>query len=344
QSPDRTSVGSASAPKKHSASSRGRRRNFSSSTCKDFLRKFVDSELLTSSLEDWFSGHSEDCGFRKPGFNVPFELTELQNFDYALEGVTFQQLRSHSPEIVELQEEAAVDVKPHETLRLEIGVGKDLVSNLVSGLLTIGPCFGGAIDDAARYFKDACDSSSDTCLAVLRLLMISPIWVMWVEDLNTYQMFNDRPEPEFINILTSIESHLMLFRHPRARRGSASAHSLTSPGSSATSLCPRPSSFEPRPCPHSLPHLISRSPAPARALLTPPDIVRDPCPPPRPSSSPDTAPSHPELHPKVRHLYPCSVSPISLCGRPISASSEFGCARVVTAKLARPSAPVLVPK
>ena len=32
----------------------------------------------------------------------------------------FQQ-RSHSPEIVELQEEAAVDVKPHETLRLEIG-------------------------------------------------------------------------------------------------------------------------------------------------------------------------------------------------------------------------------
>ncbi|KAM0954507.1 putative ATP citrate synthase [Dioscorea sansibarensis] len=33
--------------------------------------------------------------------------------------------------------------------------GKDLVSSLVSGLLTIGPRFGGAIDDAARYFKDA---------------------------------------------------------------------------------------------------------------------------------------------------------------------------------------------
>ena len=26
-----------------------------------------------------------------------------------------------------------------------------------SGLLTIGPRFGGAIDDAARYFKQACD-------------------------------------------------------------------------------------------------------------------------------------------------------------------------------------------
>ena len=35
--------------------------------------------------------------------------------------------------------------------------GKDLVSSLVSSLLTIGPRFGGAIDDVARYFKDAHD-------------------------------------------------------------------------------------------------------------------------------------------------------------------------------------------
>lgn len=35
--------------------------------------------------------------------------------------------------------------------------GKDLISALVSGLLTIGPRFGGAIDDAARTFKDAFD-------------------------------------------------------------------------------------------------------------------------------------------------------------------------------------------
>ena len=33
--------------------------------------------------------------------------------------------------------------------------GKDLVSSLCSGLLTIGPRFGGAIDDAAREFKHA---------------------------------------------------------------------------------------------------------------------------------------------------------------------------------------------
>jgi hypothetical protein len=36
---------------------------------------------------------------------------------------------------------------------------QDIVSCLVSGLLTIGPRFGGAIDDAARYFKDAHDRS-----------------------------------------------------------------------------------------------------------------------------------------------------------------------------------------
>ncbi len=37
--------------------------------------------------------------------------------------------------------------------------GKDTVSSLCSGLLTIGPRFGGAIDDAARYFKDGCDAN-----------------------------------------------------------------------------------------------------------------------------------------------------------------------------------------
>lgn len=35
--------------------------------------------------------------------------------------------------------------------------GKDIISSLCSGLLTIGPRFGGALDDACRYFKEACD-------------------------------------------------------------------------------------------------------------------------------------------------------------------------------------------
>merc|ERR1719276_138613 len=36
--------------------------------------------------------------------------------------------------------------------------GKDLVSSLCSGLLTIGPRFGGALDDAAKMFAEALDS------------------------------------------------------------------------------------------------------------------------------------------------------------------------------------------
>jgi citrate synthase len=35
--------------------------------------------------------------------------------------------------------------------------GKDLISSLASGLLTIGPRFGGAIDDAAKLFAEAYD-------------------------------------------------------------------------------------------------------------------------------------------------------------------------------------------
>merc|ERR1712050_304492 len=37
--------------------------------------------------------------------------------------------------------------------------GKDLVSALCSGLLTIGPRFGGALDDAARMFTKATDAN-----------------------------------------------------------------------------------------------------------------------------------------------------------------------------------------
>merc|ERR1719453_1840404 len=36
--------------------------------------------------------------------------------------------------------------------------GKDLISSLCSGLLTIGPRFGGALDDAAKMFAKAADS------------------------------------------------------------------------------------------------------------------------------------------------------------------------------------------
>lgn len=38
--------------------------------------------------------------------------------------------------------------------------GKDLISSLCSGLLTIGPRFGGAVDAAAINFKSACDAGT----------------------------------------------------------------------------------------------------------------------------------------------------------------------------------------
>ncbi|XP_074560474.1 uncharacterized protein LOC141816628 [Curcuma longa] len=88
--PDRNSV--ESGPKRYSVSSRVRQWGSSSSSYKDFLQKFVDSEILTATLGDWLSGMSEESEFRKPTLDVPFKLGELQNFDYALEGVSFQQL------------------------------------------------------------------------------------------------------------------------------------------------------------------------------------------------------------------------------------------------------------
>ncbi|XP_057506798.1 uncharacterized protein LOC130789991 isoform X1 [Actinidia eriantha] len=84
-SPDRESIDSVA--KKSSVSSSGRRQN-----CKEFLRRFVDSATLTASLEDWFEELTEQSASKTPAFDVPFELIDLQKFDYALEGVSFLQL------------------------------------------------------------------------------------------------------------------------------------------------------------------------------------------------------------------------------------------------------------
>jgi hypothetical protein len=93
--------------------------------------------------------------------------------------------------------------------------------------------------------------------------------------------------------------------------------------SSATSPAPRPQLlFEPRPRPHSLPHPISHSPALSRTLPMPLSLTGDPRPQCRSSSSPEATPSDPELRPEVRHLLPCSISPVTLCRRPILASPK----------------------
>ncbi|KAL6539726.1 hypothetical protein OROHE_011497 [Orobanche hederae] len=77
---DQESVGSAA--KNSSISSGGRTRDR-----KEFLRRFVDREILISLLVNWIDRTAEDNAF-----DVPFELIDLQKFDYALESVPFQQL------------------------------------------------------------------------------------------------------------------------------------------------------------------------------------------------------------------------------------------------------------
>ncbi|XP_038721182.1 uncharacterized protein LOC120013449 [Tripterygium wilfordii] len=84
-SPDQDSIGSGTKRSSVSSGSRARHQ-------KEFLYRFMDSERLTLELRDWIESMSEESGPENPAFDVPFELIELQKFDYALEGVSFRQL------------------------------------------------------------------------------------------------------------------------------------------------------------------------------------------------------------------------------------------------------------
>ena len=84
-SPDQESVGSGTKRSTVSSGSKSRNR-------KEFFYRFIDCEIFTANLEDWFQSIYEKSALNKPAFDVPFELIELQKFDYALEGVSFQQV------------------------------------------------------------------------------------------------------------------------------------------------------------------------------------------------------------------------------------------------------------
>lgn len=73
--------------RRSSVSSGSRSRN-----CKEFLQKFLDSECLTAELEEWYEAKANHSSPEMPAFETPFELVDLQKFDYALEGIPFQQL------------------------------------------------------------------------------------------------------------------------------------------------------------------------------------------------------------------------------------------------------------
>merc|ERR1711934_248336 len=73
-----------------------------------------------------------------------------------------RQLPKACTKFIELAVQVCADHGPavsgaHNTI-VAARAGKDLVSALCSGLLTIGPRFGGALDEAGKMFADAHDS------------------------------------------------------------------------------------------------------------------------------------------------------------------------------------------
>jgi len=94
-------------------------------------------------------------------------ISEVFNQDLGIGGVLSllwfrRQLPKECMKFIEMILVVTADHGPavsgaHNTI-VTARAGKDLVSALCSGLLTIGPRFGGALDDAAKMFADAHDS------------------------------------------------------------------------------------------------------------------------------------------------------------------------------------------
>ena len=76
-----------------------------------------------------------------------------------------RELPEYSKRFIELVLQVVADHGPavsgaHNTI-IASRAGKDLISSIVSGLLTIGPRFGGAIDGAAYWFSKASDEGKE---------------------------------------------------------------------------------------------------------------------------------------------------------------------------------------
>ena len=105
---------------------------------------------------------SDDRGSEHSYLGVP--ISEIIGEGYSIGDIIGmlwlrKKMPKYASEFIELVIRIVADHGPcvsgAHNARVASRAGKDLVSSLASGLLTIGPRFGGAIDDAARYFKDA---------------------------------------------------------------------------------------------------------------------------------------------------------------------------------------------
>merc|ERR1711920_828700 len=117
---------------------------------------------LVRKPANFISSISDDRGEELKYAGMP--ISEVFAKDLGVGGVLGllwfkRKLPPYATKFIEMVLEVTADHGPavsgaHNTI-VTARAGKDLISSLVSGLLTIGPRFGGALDDAARMFSDA---------------------------------------------------------------------------------------------------------------------------------------------------------------------------------------------
>lgn len=117
---------------------------------------------------NFISSISDDRGDELSYANMP--ISEAITEDIGIGGVISllwfrRRLPLYATKFIEMVLMVSADHGPavsgaHNTI-VAARAGKDLVSSLASGLLTIGPRFGGALDDAAAMFMEAVDEGKD---------------------------------------------------------------------------------------------------------------------------------------------------------------------------------------
>ncbi|GAX13952.1 citryl-CoA lyase [Fistulifera solaris] len=123
---------------------------------------------LVRKPAQFISSISDDRGEELTYSGMP--ISEIFEKDLGIGGVLSllwfrRQLPPYATKFIEMILMITADHGPavsgaHNTI-VATRAGKDLVSSLASGLLTIGPRFGGALDDAAIMFTEASDAGLD---------------------------------------------------------------------------------------------------------------------------------------------------------------------------------------
>lgn len=123
---------------------------------------------LVRKPAQFISSISDDRGEELRYCGMP--ISEIFEKDLGIGGVLSllwfrRQLPDYATKFIEMVLMVTADHGPavsgaHNTI-VAARAGKDLVSSLTSGLLTIGPRFGGALDEAAVMFTQASDAGAD---------------------------------------------------------------------------------------------------------------------------------------------------------------------------------------